>query len=58
MKHMCVGHGTAIAGWVADDDLPSVLDHLASAAAVGGLVAADERHSVEPGTNSRKGFGE
>lgn len=48
----------AIAGRFADDDLPSILDHLASAAAVGDLVVADEKHSVQPGTNSWKGFGQ
>ncbi|MFF3915769.1 hypothetical protein ACFYZB_20150 [Streptomyces sp. NPDC001852] len=41
----------------ADDDLPSVLDHLASAAAVCALVVAGRRHSVRPGTLSWRGFG-
>jgi hypothetical protein len=40
----------AVAGRFADDDLPSILDHLASAAPPGDLVLTPEAHSVQPGT--------
>lgn len=42
----------AVAGRFADDDLPSILDHLATAAPAGDLVVAGEAHSVQPGTSS------
>ncbi len=35
-----------------DDDLPSILDHLASATPATDVVVADEAHSVQPGTGS------
>jgi transposase len=41
----------AVAGRFADDDLPSILDHLATAAPAGDLVVAAEAHSVQPGTS-------
>jgi transposase len=40
----------AVAGRFDEDDLPSILDHLASAASPGDLVLAPEAHSVQPGT--------
>jgi hypothetical protein len=42
----------AVAGRFADDDLPSILDHLATAAPAGDLVVTAEAHSVQPGTGS------
>ena len=42
----------AIAGRFDDDDLGSILDHLAGAGAPGDLVHADETHSAQPGTRS------
>jgi transposase len=40
----------AIAGRFADDDLASVIDHLAAEGAPGEVVVADEEHSAQPGT--------
>jgi transposase len=42
----------AIAGRFADDDLPSIIDHLADERAPGEVVIADQAHSVQPGTGS------
>jgi hypothetical protein len=42
----------AIAGRFAEDDLASILDHLATAGQPGDVVWADEAHSVQPGTHS------
>ncbi len=42
----------ATAGRFADDDLPSILDHLATTTRPGDLVIASEAHSVQPGTSS------
>jgi hypothetical protein len=42
----------AIAGRFAEDDLASILDHLATAGQPGDVVWADEAHSVQPGTDS------
>lgn len=41
----------AVAGRFDEQDLPSILDHLATAAPAGDLVVADEAHSVQPGTS-------
>ena len=48
----------AIAGRFADDDLPSIVDHLAGAKPVGQVVIADENHSVQPGTSGWEVFGQ
>ena len=40
----------AVAGRFADDDLGSILDHLAAGGDTGDVVLADETHSVQPGT--------
>lgn len=40
----------AITGRFADDDLPSILDHLAVHATADDSVRADEAHSAQPGT--------
>jgi hypothetical protein len=48
----------AIAGRFADEDLVSIVDHLAGAGAATDVVVADERHSVQPGTGSWEGFGQ
>ncbi|WP_438493899.1 Mu transposase domain-containing protein [Streptomyces asiaticus] len=61
LGHEPVDHAlgmAAIAGRFADDDLPSIIDHLASTAAVGDLVVADEKHSAQPGTHPWKAFGQ
>jgi hypothetical protein len=42
----------AIAGRFDEDDLPSILDHLATATPTADLVVASEAHSVQPGTGS------
>jgi transposase len=42
----------AFAGRFADDDLVSILDHLAAAGAPGEVVIASEQHSAQPGTSS------
>jgi hypothetical protein len=42
----------AIAGRFAEDDLASILDHLATAGQPGDVVWADEAHSVQPGTDA------
>jgi len=41
----------AIAGRFAEDDLASILDHLAATGAVTEVVVADENHSAQPGTS-------
>lgn len=41
----------AVAGRFDEDDLPSIVDHLATAAPASDLVVADEAHSVQPGTS-------
>ncbi|MGW4528955.1 hypothetical protein [Amycolatopsis sp. NPDC004378] len=48
----------AIAGRFNDEDLPAILDHLASAAAVTDVVRADENHSAQPGTSAWEALGE
>jgi hypothetical protein len=40
----------AIAGRFAEEDLTSILDHLATAGQPGDVVCASEAHSVQPGT--------
>jgi hypothetical protein len=47
----------AIAGRFAEDDLASILDHLAGSAPVREVVAVDEDHSAQPGTAGWEGFG-
>jgi len=47
----------AIAGRFADDDIVSILDHLAAAGTPGDVVHADEHHSVQPGTSPWERFG-
>jgi transposase len=47
----------AIAGRFADDDLASILDHLATSGAPRDVVIADESHSVQPGTGGWATFG-
>jgi hypothetical protein len=48
----------AIAGRFADNDLVSIVDHLAGAGAPGDVVVADENHSAQPGTGSWGRFGQ
>jgi len=48
----------AIAGRFAEDDLPSILDHLSAAAPVGEVVRPDENHSAQPGTSAWEALGE
>lgn len=48
----------AIAGRFGDDDLVSILDHLATAGAPTDVVFADENHSVQPGTGPWGRFGQ
>jgi transposase len=48
----------AIAGRFDEDDLPSILDHLDSAAPPGDLVVAGEAHSIQPGTAGWAALGE
>lgn len=48
----------AIAGRFGEDDLASILDHLATAGApVGEVVVIDENHSAQPGTTGWERFG-
>ena len=47
----------ATAGRFAEDDLASILDHLAGAGAAGDVVRADEAHSAQPGTSGWEVFG-
>lgn len=42
----------AIAGRFAEDDLASILDHLALSGTPGDVVIADEAHSAQPGTDA------
>jgi len=48
----------AIAGRFADEDLPSIVDHLATSASITDVVRADENHSAQPGTSVWEGLGE
>src|SRR5262245_40540191 len=48
----------AIAGRFADDDLPSIVGHLAGARPVGEVVVADGNRSAQPGTRSWEVFGQ
>jgi hypothetical protein len=41
----------AVAGRFDEDDLPSILDHLATSAPASDVVIASEVHSVQPGTS-------
>lgn len=47
----------AIAGRFAEDDLASILDHLAASGPVREVVSVDEEHSAQPGTTGWEGFG-
>ena len=47
----------AIAGRFAEDDLASILDHLATAGAPDAVVCADEAHSAQPGTSGWERLG-
>lgn len=47
----------AIAGRFAEDDLASILDHLARSAPVDDVVRADETYSAQPGTGGWEAFG-
>ncbi|MFD5089198.1 IS21 family transposase [Amycolatopsis thailandensis] len=47
----------AIAGRFSDEDLPSIVDHLATSAAVTDVVRADEGFSAQPGTSGWEAFG-
>ena len=42
----------AIAGRFAEEDLASILDHLAATGAAADVVVADDSHSIQPGTGS------
>lgn len=48
----------AAAGRFGDEDLPSILDHLAANKPAGELVRADEVHSVQPGTSGWQALGQ
>ena len=48
----------AIAGRFAEEDLPSIVDHLATSASITDVVRADEDHSAQPGTSAWEGLGE
>ncbi|UMP06695.1 Mu transposase domain-containing protein [Amycolatopsis sp. EV170708-02-1] len=48
----------AIAGRFAEEDLPSIVDHLATSASITDVVRADEGHSAQPGTSAWEGLGE
>jgi transposase len=48
----------AIAGRFGDDDLVSILDHLATSGRPSDVVVADENHSVQPGTGPWGRFGQ
>jgi hypothetical protein len=48
----------AIAGRFGDDDLVSILDHLATAGRPTDVVFADENHSIQPGTGPWGRFGQ
>lgn len=48
----------AAAGRFGDEDLPSILDHLAANKPAGDLVRADEAHSVQPGTGGWQALGQ
>jgi hypothetical protein len=47
----------AVAGRFDDEDLASILDHLARGRPGLELIRADEAHSIQPGTSSWEGFG-
>jgi hypothetical protein len=48
----------AAAGRFGDEDLPSILDHLAASRPPGDLVRVDETHSVQPGTGGWQAMGQ
>jgi transposase len=48
----------AVAGRFDEDDLPSILDHLATTAPATDVVVADQAHSVQPGTSSWERLGQ
>lgn len=48
----------AICGRFGEEDLPSIVDHRAAAAAPADVVRADETHSVQPGTAGWGRFGQ
>jgi len=48
----------AAAGRFGDEDLPSILDHLASNRPPGDVVRVDEAHSVQPGTGGWQAMGQ
>jgi hypothetical protein len=48
----------AIAGRFADDDLVSIVDHLAASGSPGDVVVADDNHSAQPGTSPWKRLGQ
>jgi hypothetical protein len=47
----------AVTGRFSDHDLAAILDHLALSGPAGELVAADERHSAQPGTSGWAALG-
>ena len=47
----------AAAGRFADDDVISIVDHLAAGGSPDAAVPVDETHSAQPGTDARKEFG-
>jgi transposase len=48
----------AFAGRFADDDLVSIVDHLAGSGSPGDVVVADENHSAQPGTGPWERLGQ
>ncbi|MFE9410578.1 hypothetical protein ACFYN0_17575 [Streptomyces sp. NPDC006704] len=48
----------ATAGRFADDDLPSILGHIADSKPAGEVVRADEAHSVQNGTIGWQALGQ
>lgn len=48
----------AIAGRFGEQDLPSIVDHLATSASIGEVVRPDEDHSAQPGTSAWEALGE
>jgi hypothetical protein len=48
----------AAAGRFGDEDLPSILDHLAANRPPGDVVRVDEAHSVQPGTGGWQAMGQ
>jgi transposase len=47
----------AITGRFAEEDLPAIVDHLATASPAGEVATADEAHSAQPGTRSWAALG-